>query len=121
MAKGSQGSSHHLKVVGGAYGKRKDLIYEFVCKDTGLGMSEEFQKHAFEPFTCEGKPTTTGYNGTGLGLSIVKDIVEMMHGTIQMESKENVGTTFRILLPLQIDPNPQIIKPIQTKPLNLNI
>lgn len=94
-------------------------LYEFVCKDTGLGMSEEFQKHAFEPFTCEGKPTTTGYNGTGLGLSIVKDIVEMMHGTIQMESKENVGTTFRILLPLQIDPNPQIIKPIQTKPLNL--
>ena len=94
-------------------------LYEFVCKDTGLGMSEEFQKHAFEPFTCEGKPTTTGYNGTGLGLSIVKDIVEMIHGTIQMESKENVGTTFRILLPLQIDPNPQIIKPIQTKPLNL--
>lgn len=94
-------------------------LYEFVCKDTGLGMSEEFQKHAFEPFTCEGKPTTTGYNGTGLGLSIVKDIVEMMHGTIQMESKENVGTTFRIILPLQIDPNPQIIKPIQTKPLNL--
>ncbi|MDD6453086.1 MAG: response regulator, partial [Holdemanella porci] len=94
-------------------------LYEFVCKDTGLGMSEEFQKHAFEPFTCEGKPTTTGYNGTGLGLSIVKDIVEMMHGTIQMESKENVGTIFRILLPLQIDPNPQIIKPIQTKPLNL--
>lgn len=94
-------------------------LYEFVCKDTGLGMSEEFQKHAFEPFTCEGKPTTTGYNGTGLSLSIVKDIVEMMHGTIQMESKENVGTTFRILLPLQIDPNPQIIKPIQTKPLNL--
>ncbi len=43
----------------------------------------------------------------------------MMHGTIQMESKENVGTTFRIILPLQIDPNPQIIKPIQTKPLNL--
>ena len=42
-------------------------------------MSEEFQKHAFEPFTCEGKPTTTGYNGTGLGLSIVKDIVEMIH------------------------------------------
>lgn len=94
-------------------------LYEFVCKDTGLGMSEDFQKHAFEPFTCEGKPTTTGYNGTGLGLSIVKDIVEMMHGTIQMESKENVGTTFRIILPLQIDPNPQIIKPIQTKSLNL--
>lgn len=82
-------------------------------------MSEDFQKHAFEPFTCEGKPTTTGYNGTGLGLSIVKDIVEMMHGTIQMESKENVGTTFTVTLPLQIDPNPQIIKPIQYKPLNL--
>lgn len=94
-------------------------LYEFVCKDTGLGMSKDFQKHAFEPFTCEGKPTTTGYNGTGLGLSIVKDIVEMMHGTIQMESKENVGTTFTVTLPLQIDPNPQIIKTIQTKPLNL--
>lgn len=94
-------------------------LYEFVCKDTGLGMSEEFQKHAFEPFACEGKPTTTGYNGTGLGLSIVKDIVEMMNGTIQMESKENVGTTFTVTLPLQIDSNPQITKPILYKPLNL--
>ena len=47
---------------------------QFVCSDTGLGMSEEFQKHAFEPFTCEGKATITGYSGTGLGLSIVNKI-----------------------------------------------
>lgn len=52
-------------------------------------------------------------------LTIEYNALRKVHGTIQMESKENVGTTFRIILPLQIDPNPQIIKPIQTKSLNL--
>lgn len=77
--------------------------YEFVCADTGLGMSEEFQKRAFEPFVREGKQTTTGYGGSGLGLSIVKDIVDRMGGTIELKSKENVGTTIRIVLTLVID------------------
>ena len=68
-------------------------------------MSEEFQKHAFESYAREGKETTNGYSGAGLGLSIVKDIVDMMNGTIKLESKENVGTTFTVTIPLEIDHN----------------
>ena len=92
--------------------------YEFVCADTGLGMSEEFQKHAFEPFAQEGKESTTSFTGTGLGLSIVKDVVELMGGTIRLESKENVGTTFTITIPFALDharevtaPEPEAVLP----------
>lgn len=56
-------------------------VFQFVCSDTGLGMSEEFQKHAFDAFAQEGKRSTTTFSGSGLGLSIVKDIVELMGGT----------------------------------------
>ena len=80
-------------------------VFEFVCSDTGVGMSEEFQKHAFESYAREGKETTNGYSGAGLGLSIVKDIVDRMNGTIKLESKENVGTTFTVTIPLEIDHN----------------
>ena len=83
----------------------KTAVFEFVCSDTGLGMSEEFQKHAFESYAREGKETTNGYSGAGLGLSIVKDIVDRMNGTIKLESKENVGTTFTVTIPLEIDHN----------------
>ena len=95
-------------------------LMQFVCSDTELGMSEEFQKHAFEPFTCEGKATITGYSGTGLGLSIVKDIVDIMDGSIEMDSKENVGTTFVITIPLQMDSNPKIKVQADEKKLNLS-
>lgn len=78
-------------------------LFEFVCSDNGLGMSEEFQKHAFEPFTQEGKETTTSFSGSGLGLSIVKDIIELMGGTILLESRENVGTRFTVRIPFEID------------------
>ena len=79
--------------------------YEFVSADTGLGMSDEFMKHAFEPFTQEGKETTTTFSGSGLGLSIVKDIVTRMGGTIDLNSKENIGTTIRIVLSFDLDKN----------------
>ena len=78
-------------------------VFQFVCSDTGLGMSEEFQKHAFDLFTQEGKQSTTTFSGSGLGLSIVKDIVELMGGTIELESKENVGSTFTVTVPFKID------------------
>ncbi len=77
--------------------------YEFVCEDTGMGMSEEFQKRAFEPFSQEGKETITSFSGSGLGLSIVHDIVEMMGGTIDLKSQENVGTTIRVVLSFDLD------------------
>ena len=82
--------------------------YQFVCEDTGLGMSEEFQKRAFEPFTQEGKETITTFSGSGLGLSIVHDIVQMMGGTIELTSKENVGSKFVITLPLELDQRTQV-------------
>ena len=95
-------------------------LMQFVCSDTGLGMSEDFQKHAFEPFACEGKATITGYSGTGLGLSIVKDIVDIMDGSIEMDSKENVGTTFVVTIPLQMDSNPKVKVQKNEKELNLS-
>ena len=77
--------------------------YRFTCADTGLGMSREFQARAFEPFSQEGKETTTTFAGSGLGLSIVKDIVNLMGGTIELESEEGVGTTITIVLTFAID------------------
>ena len=94
--------------------------YQFVCADTGYGMSKEFQAHAFEPFVREKREATSGFTGTGLGLAIVKDIVKIMGGTIFMDSQENVGTTFTVNLPLKIDPNPRISKKTGREKLNLS-
>ena len=94
--------------------------YQFVCADTGYGMSKEFQEHAFEPFVREKREATSGFTGTGLGLAIVKDIVKIMGGTIFMDSQENVGTTFTVNLPLKIDPNPRISKKTGREKLNLS-
>ena len=78
-------------------------VFQFVCSDTGLGMSEEFQKHAFDAFAQEGKRSTTTFSGSGLGLSIVRDIVELMGGTIELESEENIGSTFTFTVPFEIE------------------
>ncbi len=80
-----------------------NATYEFVCSDTGLGMSKEFQKQAFNPFSQEGKETTTSFSGSGLGLSIVKDIIELMGGYVELKSEENVGTTVRMVMSFPID------------------
>ena len=76
---------------------------EFVCRDTGIGMTEEFQKHIFEPFAQEDAGSRTKFAGTGLGMAISKNLVEKMGGTITFESKEGAGTTFVIRVPFQID------------------
>ena len=76
---------------------------EFVCRDTGIGMTEEFQKHVFEPFAQEHTGSRTKFTGTGLGMAIAKKLVEKMGGTITFESKEGVGTTFVIRVPFRID------------------
>ncbi len=78
---------------------------EFVCRDTGIGMTEEFQKHIFEPFAQEHAGSRTKFAGTGLGMAIAKKLVEKMGGTITFESKEGVGTTFVIRVPFKIDPD----------------
>ncbi len=76
--------------------------YEFIIKDTGIGMSEEFVSHIFEPFEREKSSTTSGIQGTGLGMAITKNIVDMMNGAIEVKSEQgsgtevNVGFTFRL-------------------------
>ena len=78
---------------------------EFVCRDTGIGMTEEFQKCVFEPFAQEHTGSRTKFAGTGLGMSIAKNLVEKMGGTITFESEEGTGTTFVIRVPFKIDLN----------------
>ena len=84
-------------------GQPEMTIMEFVCRDTGIGMAEEFQKHIFEPFAQEHSGSRTKCAGTGLGMPIAKKLIEKMSGTITFESVEGVGTTFVIRVPFRID------------------
>lgn len=77
--------------------------FEFICADTGIGMSEEFQKYLFEPFAQEHSTARSAYDGTGLGMAIAKALTEKMGGTITFTSREGEGTTFHITLPFRID------------------
>lgn len=76
--------------------------YEFIFSDTGCGMSPEFLKTVFEPFTRANDSRTTKIEGTGLGMSIVKSVVSLMSGTIDVESEEGVGTTFTVTVHLKL-------------------
>ena len=79
------------------------MTMEFVCRDTGIGMTEEFQKYVFEPFAQEHTGSRTKFAGTGLGMAISKKLVEKMGGTINLESEKGVGTTFVIRVPFRIN------------------
>ncbi|MDE5819893.1 MAG: response regulator [Lachnospiraceae bacterium] len=70
--------------------------YEFCIKDNGIGMSQEFVKHIFEPFEREQNSTISKIQGTGLGMAITKNIVDMMNGTIEVKSEQGVGTEFTV-------------------------
>ncbi len=78
-------------------------VIEFVCEDTGIGMSEDYQQRIFEPFTQEEKGSRPKYAGTGLGMPIAKGLAEKMNGTITFESEEGKGTTFVVTIPFRID------------------
>ncbi len=80
--------------------------YEFRVKDTGIGMSREFQKHIFEAFTREQSSTVSGVQGTGLGMAITKNIVEMMGGSISVKSEIGKGSEFTVRLCFRICGNP---------------
>ncbi len=78
----------------------------FKISDTGVGMSKEFvETQLFEPFTQEKNDARTQYRGTGLGMAIVKELIEEMGGTISVESTVNVGSTFTVKIPFEIDQN----------------
>lgn len=78
-------------------------LFELSCKDTGIGMSPEFQKQAFDIFTQEHSSSRTDYEGTGIGLSIVKKLVDLMHGEIELESEVGKGTSFTITMSFAVD------------------
>ena len=81
------------------------VTMEFVCRDTGIGMTEAFQKRLFEPFAQEHAGSRTKFSGTGLGMSITKKLIEKMGGTITFESELGEGTTFVFRIPFQTDPD----------------
>lgn len=80
--------------------------YEFLVKDTGIGMNKEFLEHIFEPFERERNTTLSGIQGTGLGMSITKNIVDMMNGTIDVKSEQGVGTECRVVLTFRLCSHP---------------
>lgn len=84
--------------------------FRFTVKDTGIGMSEEFLNHLFEPFSREQTATVSKQEGAGLGLSIVKKIIDLADGSIKVESKINQGSTFTVELPFKLMNEQQIEK-----------
>ena len=81
----------------------KHIIIRYVVQDNGIGMSEEFQKELFKPFSQEDNANArTKYKGTGLGMAITKKHIDMMGGSIAVESKKGVGTTFTVEIPLEL-------------------
>ena len=96
-----EGGSLAVTAVESGYDGEK-ATYTFTFADTGIGMSEEFQKHLFEPFAQEGVAEQTSFGGTGLGMPITKRLVEAMGGSITFTSKKGVGTTFVIAVPFEI-------------------
>ncbi len=84
--------------------------YEFHVRDTGIGMSEEFVKHIFEPFERELNSTVSGIRGTGLGMAITKNIVDIMHGTIEVRSRQGIGTECIVSLTLRLNSESNVNK-----------
>ena len=90
----SAGGSVSMRIVEKPGAPEGYANFEFYIKDNGIGMSEEFVKHIFEPFEREQNTTTSGVQGTGLGMAITKNIVDMMNGTINVTSEQGIGTEF---------------------------
>ena len=88
------------------YCNGKTVTVQYTVRDTGIGMSEEFQQHIFEPFTQENPGARTKYTGSGLGLSIVRELVERMGGTIRLESQLDEGSLFIVTLSFALDTAP---------------
>ena len=88
-------------------------LYQFVIEDTGIGMSAEYQQHLFDEFSRERTSTVSKQQGTGLGLAITKRIVDMMEGSIDVESKVGLGSKFTIRIPMRIQENPEAVDQVR--------
>jgi len=101
------------------YCNGKTVTVQYTVRDTGIGMSEEFQQHIFEPFTQENPGARTKYTGSGLGLSIVRELVEQMGGTIQLESQLGEGSLFIVTLSFALDTAPAADTPAEAPAADL--
>ena len=88
-------------------------LYQIVIKDTGIGMSAEYQQHLFDEFSRERTSTVSKQQGTGLGLAITKRIVDMMEGSIDVESKVGEGSKFTIRIPMRIQEHPEDVEQVR--------
>ena len=91
-----------LRVIENPCSRTGYAEYEFRIKDTGIGMSKEYQQHIFEPFSREESSMVSSVQGSGLGMAITKNIVDMMNGAIAVSSEEGAGTEFTVILDLKI-------------------
>ena len=96
------GGTIRFEVEDRPVGDGKHVQVRYRISDTGIGMSEEYQAHLYEEFSQESDGARTNYKGTGLGMAITKRYVDMMRGEIHVKSKQGVGTTFTVELPLRI-------------------
>lgn len=87
--------------------------YQFIIRDTGIGMSKEFREHIFEAFTREETSTVSGVQGTGLGMAITKNIVDMMGGTVTVNSEEGKGSEFTVSLTFKLSGDPVTYEKIE--------
>lgn len=101
------GGSVSIKLTESVNVADEESTYTFSIKDTGIGMSKEFQKHIFEAFSRD-ENTVNSIQGTGLGMSITKNLVDLMHGTIDVDSTEGIGSEFIVSLPFLLDHAPVI-------------
>ena len=91
-------------------GDNKHIVVTYRISDTGIGMSEEFLEHIFDEFSQEESGARTQYKGTGLGMAITKRYVELMGGTISVESKKGVGSVFTVELPMELTDESRVKK-----------
>ena len=104
------GGSVYVKVTETPSAMNGYANYEFFIKDTGIGMSEEFVQKIFAPFSRELDSTTSGIQGTGLGMAITKNIVDMMGGTISVESKKGVGSEFTVRFTFRVNTGEKMLR-----------
>ena len=108
------GGTVSLRVKQEKRAPRGFATYHFIIRDTGIGISEAFQKHIFETFSREETATVSGIQGTGLGLAITKKIVEMMGGTVHLESEEGVGSEFDVCLTFKLNGERKVYEKIES-------
>ena len=106
------GGTINFRVIEKPCSSKGKADFEFRIKDNGIGISKEFQKHIFDAFTREQSSTVSGIQGTGLGMAITKNIVDMMGGTIALDSEEGKGAEFIVRLRFKLNKNPVKYEPL---------